>query len=162
MFTGQPSTHDGFLQSRHLFASCIAISGCQADVYLLQTGLGTIFSIQFRHLNTWDCHSLLASTPRVLPHWRLQQRPPKSSSQLPKHIPHRHSSPDRQQRVWLCSLLASDSSFLNVPMRLNILVPIHLITIEFRAINADKARLSTYRQSTSATHSRTIHHDGVQ
>ena len=42
------------------------------------------------------------------------------------------------------------------------LVEVHLMTVEFRTIHTYELRLSAHGDTTSTTHARTIHHNGVQ
>ena len=42
------------------------------------------------------------------------------------------------------------------------LVKVHLVTIELRSIHADKFRFSAHGDAAGATHTRSVHHDGVE
>ena len=53
-------------------------------------------------------------------------------------------------------------NILESPHTFQHLVEVHLMTIEFRTIHAYELRLSAHGDTASTTHTRTIHHDGVQ
>ena len=146
---------------------------CQSLVHLLQAGRSPVFRIQFRHLHSLYGHALLGlhglaqlCSPRCRPVGKLVSALFRRSRLARRSSACLGGSLSLRARVRLAlvvpvlklvlfHLLESGHSAQH-------LVPVHLVAVKLRTVDADEARLAANGETAGAAHARAVHHDGVE